>query len=282
MGATRWLLLGLLALSWASTSNASEEATPLDFGLVDWVKSQKGGFFHSNQEIRPIGDEGKLGIFATQDIAEGEVLLTVPWSIILDSTLEGEEVSETATNDLSCATVAKLLEELETLQGDESSSDSKKYGPFIKYLLSQKNVEAIPSAWSDEGQGLLYELIGGELSETPPMFVVHMLEIEWYDRCEDMADVENTFSEEIAAMVIKKAYLDSLVPLYDMYQHRNGGWYNIKTIVERGTQLQVVARRKIDAGEQLYNSLDMCDECDKEAKYSGFGTPGMFCEGDIN
>jgi hypothetical protein len=31
----------------------------------------------------------------------------------------------------------------------------------------------------------------------------------------------------------------------------------------------------IEAGEQIHNSYDLCDECDKSAVKSGYGTAGM-------
>ena len=59
---------------------------------------------------------------------------------------------------------------------------------------------------------------------------------------------------------------------FNRYNHRNGHWFNTKSSQEREEGHEVRARRTIEAGEEIFNSYNLCDEC--ESRHHGYGTPG--------
>jgi spermidine synthase len=264
-------VLAILSCLLASRSIALAHEK-VDYGLVDWLNAQEGGIFNPKQEIRhenPEDPTSKLGVFATERIEEGEILSQVPWSIIIDSTQEGEEAQTEIPDVLSCVTVEKLLSEMQL--GDDS-----KYAPYVKYLLAQKDVDQIPSAWSNEGKELLVELLDGTEQWIPPRMPIQLMQDEWFRECD--GDEEDTFSEDVAALVMKISTDDLMVPIYDWYTHRNGKWFNAKENDDRGVAHQMIARRAIEAGEQIHNSYDLCDGCNEFAVENGYGTPGTYTQ----
>ena len=60
-----------------------------------------------------------------------------------------------------------------------------------------------------------------------------------------------------------------------MYNHRNGKWFNTALTIIPGESHEMRARRRIEAGEQIYNSYNMCDECGGRID-SGYGTAGKW------
>lgn len=56
-----------------------------------------------------------------------------------------------------------------------------------------------------------------------------------------------------------------------MYNHRNGKWLNTETTVKEGEKHVTKATRKIEAGEQVYISYNMCKGCSGRRHYYGTG-----------
>ena len=84
--------------------------------------------------------------------------------------------------------------------------------------------------------------------------------------------------EFAALLVIQRSWDDLLLPVYDMMSHRNGHWLNTKTdedaSVYDGTPIDVLAKRDIKAGEQIYVSYNMCEDCTSRERT--YGTPQIF------
>eukprot|EP00980_Cylindrotheca_fusiformis_P031087 scaffold25809_cov122-Cylindrotheca_fusiformis.AAC.1 len=108
-----WLWLGLL-LSTTTTVVAtaeSEETTSLSSSaqkVLDWIQQAEGGFFNPKQELRVLENstQSSLGIFAKEDIAKDEILLEVPWALIIKS----KDLTE--DGQMCCGTVQAVLEEM--------------------------------------------------------------------------------------------------------------------------------------------------------------------------
>lgn len=130
-----------------AASTAAKTAERLDMGILDWIHNAEGGYFNPKQELRTIDStQSALGVFAVEDIEEGEVLMTVPWDLIIQSDDKDEE------GLMCCGTVAAVLREMKL--GEKS-----KYHPYPEYLKAQPDND-LPSNWSEKGKDLLYAIIG--------------------------------------------------------------------------------------------------------------------------
>jgi hypothetical protein len=243
-------------------------AETIDFGQVDWLNSLKGGYFNPKQEIRrgnPDDPTSYVGIFAKELIEEGDVLAQIPWEFIISAKeFDGEDDDDELTTMLMCGTVRNLAAEMK--KGAQS-----KHAPYVQYLLNQTEGQ-LPSAWSEEGKRLLVDILGGEeYQQIPPVEPVDWLTEDWYEACH--GDPEDTLSAHAAMLVVQRADDDLMVPIYDIYNHRNGKYHATKMMNKNeGENYIVQARRTIEPGEEIYHSYNMCDECDGRA--NGYGTPG--------
>jgi hypothetical protein len=262
------LLCFLTHASLVSSSSSSD----LDHGLlIEWLTSLDGGYFNPKQDIRredPNDPTSKFGIFAKELIEEGDLLSEVPWEAIISSEggeFEYDDDDETA---LSCGTARNVAREMRL------GADNSKYGPYIGYLLAQREGE-IPSAWSKEGQNLLLDVLDGKSNQEVPV-VLPVDAFGWRTLSEKChSDKNNVLSARAAMLVVQLADDDIMVPVYDLYNHRNGDWYNTKDEIHDGVKHEMRARRTIQPGEQLYNSYNMCDECGERSS-EGYGTPGTY------
>jgi hypothetical protein len=243
----------------------SVAADYVDHGLVDWLNSRNGGFFNPKQEIRRADHNDPTsmrGIFAKVRIVEGEVLCHVPWDSLVSS-LEYDEEWD-GENALSCGTVHNLVREM-------NLGDKSELAPYVSYLKAQRRGQ-IPSAWSWEGKSLLREILDGDnLEQTiPPWRPFDWLTVNWWLGCGGNPD--DDLSTQAAMLVVQRADEDILVPVYDMYNHQNGK--SLNTIVERthGFHHQTRASRTIEAGEQIYNSYNLCYQCG--SRHRNFGSSG--------
>jgi hypothetical protein len=255
------ILLFLLA-----NDNTASGSESFDHGIVEWLNSFEGGYFNPKQEIRrenPDDPNSIVGIFAKEAIEENELLSQIPWDALISAD-GAEEDGDDEDGSLHCGTVRNTAREMKL--GEKS-----KYAPYVSHLLSQREGQ-IPSAWSEAGKALLVDILGGEGdSQTlPPQDPFSWLDEDWYESCH--GDVNDSVAAQAAMLVVSRADDDLMVPVYDMYNHRNGEWYNTKTSTIEEKHSQVRARRTIEAGEQLYNSYNFCDECDLRS--DNYGTPG--------
>jgi hypothetical protein len=241
-------------------------ATSLDHDddLVDWLNSRNDGYFNPKQEIRRVDSNDPTsmrGIFAKERIEKGELLCHVPWDSLITSYENGREYDVENDEDLSCGTVRNLVREMQL--GEKSE-----LAPYISYLQAQQKGQ-IPNAWSEAGLEFFREILGGDEDEQtiPPYSPFQWLGDLWLDECDG-----NPNDSQAAMLVVQRADEDILVPVYDMYNHRNGKWLN--TIVERthGIHHQTRASRTIEAGDQIYNSYNLCRQCG--SRHKNFGTPG--------
>ena len=259
-GRPTWTALALLLLRvvlvLVSPVLVTAEHAPEVKELVNWFVDQPGTVFNPKQEIRrenPDDPSSTIGVFATDDIREGEFLLSVPWDNIVHA---GRTIDDPPP--LVCDTVRRLANEMR--KGADSA-----YGPYVQYLRMQK-VGQLPSAWSEPGQALLREVLSDEL---PPSEPTSWLTEDWREDCHGSTD---PLDESAAMLVVQRAEDDLMMPVYDMYSHRNGHYHNVRNNREEGVKFYLTASRDIDKGEQLYNSYNMCSTCGGRA--NSYGTAG--------
>jgi len=278
------LCLAALPLVIGGTTDATENKLndkSIPVLLTEWLNSVEGGFFNAKQEVRAIEAEGDgnsfHGIFAKEFIAKGDLLAQIPWEFIIndeesDPSLSANDYDEAV---LKCGTVRNLAREMKQVQTlgkyIKDPQSSSKYGPYIQYLLDQP-LGVIPSDWSVKGKAMFNEILGGSRRRIPPAYATTWVEEDWLQECHGSPNDE--LGAKAAVVVISRGDDDLLVPVYDMYNHRNGNWYNTHMKVSRGVNYQVTARKDIQPGEQIYNSYNMCDNCG--GRKDGYGTPELF------
>jgi hypothetical protein len=282
-----------------STKTVIEEQLMILNELVSWVNNLQGGYWNDKQVFKAIeyGDDhdhdddhdrneseatgqtqtqsqssASFGIFAKEFIPKDTLLLQVPFTHILDD----EEPSELKQLDdeygsLKCGTVRNLAREMK-------APEESKFRPYVEYLLRQPRGQ-IPSDYTPGGRRMLLEIVGGlgkggggrKLEQRlPPVDPVGWIEEDWYDSCNGQRDDE--ISTHAAAQVIQRSDDEWMIPVYDIYNHRNGRFFNTRSETENGSYRQILARRDIHEGEEIFNSYNMCDHCG--GRKDGYGTPG--------
>jgi len=241
-------------------ADVNREELPLKADLIEWLRS-KGGSFNSKLEIRRINNKDPssiLGIFAKEKIRPQELLIGIPTNAILSP---GKKVE---IGVLVCETVESLIKEMKL--GNESF-----FAPYITQLQNDPS-DSLPSAWSSAGKYLLLEVLGvgwEGYQILPPLEPISWIENEWYNDCKGGS---HPLDEKSALLVIQRAWDDKMIPVFDIMRHRNGRWFNADSnSVHEGEDIKVRATRMIAAGEELYTSQNICEDCGQRSNNYGTG-----------
>jgi len=115
------------------------------------------------------------------------------------------------------------------------------YEPFIKYLLAKPKANLLTD-WSREGMNLLKHVFEEDFYDDQDSIVY-----EWKEQCDGTDD-----PVKIGAAMLLSAHGDDdiLSPVYEMYNHRNGHWFNTESY-DKGDTHETKASRTIQAGEQI-------------------------------
>jgi hypothetical protein len=271
----------------SSSSSSSPSALTLTQNLIDWIRTREGGIYNPKQEEKTFGESNNArGIFASEDIAEGEILLAVPWHSIIGAKGATQEVMvaeyerKTASDENIMVTQCRVVRDLyhEVQKGEASD-----FAPHLRYLSlldigdDENNntvVPVIPSMWSEEGRDLLEDI--NDHGVLPPNGLFTTLNHDWYGAC--IKDIQNNPLEANVAAVVAAhgssgfvlSEFGILVPLFDNYHynqrqqilkaslsedHDNDNTNantNAKGIVDYGESFRLVATRPIQKGEQIY------------------------------
>lgn len=247
----------------ATLSGEEKTDDELSLQLLEWLRAN-GAFISSKVEVRNVipGDPtSPRGVFALDALEEGEVICRIPWNLII----KPEE--DPKKEDWDCGTVEATVK---AMSGDSIT-------PYGKYLLKQPR-GYLPAFWSTEGQTLLSEMLGEDL---PPHNIPEDT-IDWAEYCKG-ASLDDPLQMHARMIVLARADYQLLVPFYDMINHRNGKWYNVRhtksyeDLYEHNQphphHFEVVAGKMIQPGEQLYNSYNQCNICAWSKDW--LGTPEM-------
>lgn len=201
--------------------------------IADWVKAN-GGIISDKLEVQHI--VGSLsGLFANEDLPEGEIMVQVPWKLILLP----------PSHDLDhCDRVENIRQVLSTDQTEN---------PYYKYLATRTR-EHLPYFWSPKAKEILAELMTD--------FVTNGFDEDVQDSCDGKMAEE---SYQHALMLLQTRgegfYGDLLVPFEDLLNHRNGRHINVQAEISEGNHVRIVTNRPVSAGEQLQNSYNQCPYC---------------------
>jgi len=237
--------LSLLAVVILKTfASAEENGNQGIDSLVEWIRNS-GGSVDSRQEVRKGRFKKPRGVFAKDEIEEGALLCSVPWSNIIKPTENVEG------NSGKCSTARALAKELSL--GEES-----KFGPFVK-ILSDLGRPSLPETWSEAGRELLDKVLGKFIAPQDYMRFGKW----WREECKGDPAVAPEF-DAVLLMVTRAADVAlsdegtasqaAMVPFYDLYNHRNGPSHNTRVEAAVGQEFKVYATRAIKKGEEIYNS----------------------------
>ena len=112
----------------------------------------------------------------------------------------------------------------------------------------------IPATWSPAAKNLLRNVVSQE-NEI----------VDWIDRNLKTGCISPTdpFEEHVVAIVKQRSFDDTLVPLWDMFNHANAPHVNTNntSMYDESGYMKVWASQPIQAGEELFESYDMCLDC---------------------
>jgi len=248
-----------------NSGSVDDPRTHLHHNVIQWIQSS-GGIINEKQEIRlqdPLDPASGLGVFAAERIEEGEVLCMIPNDLMVQPEEEIERTSQ-----FNCETIRVLIDSMERMELGEES----KFASYVSYLRTLPRGQ-LPETWSETGFRALCDIFELEGRSEWNTQITDFLPM-WYKDCEGAKD--NPLHEHLAMQVALRSEDDVMIPFYDMYNHRNGDWLNTRQkFDENDDSLEISARRTIEAGEQIYNSYNMCDGCGSR-KLSFFDTFELF------
>lgn len=269
------LTIALIGQTGASSPSSTfvQQSSDGANALIEFIE-QNGGTVNPKQEIRnvdPSDPTSLRGVFATDDIKNGERLLFVPWDIVM-----------TSPDDDMCKLVFSIRRELEL--GSES-----KYGPYVEILNERRDQTGIPGVYSPQGYQLYEQVIGDHLNNS----IDAKRHLKWYhSKCKGGQDVGDfdALALEAALLAITRSAgglgpseqeTAMMIPFYDMYNHRLGSWKNasMKTNNVDGG-VEVVATRDIAKGEEIHDEYRNEDDADVSTLFRDYGfvpqTPQFF------
>ncbi|KAL7558026.1 hypothetical protein ACA910_016478 [Epithemia clementina (nom. ined.)] len=326
----------------AATATATTSATP-PHPVFAWLNEQPNAYIAlEKMEFR------QGGIFATQDISKGELLVVIPTNALFyRDTVVAEVNNDNDNDDDDSDNDDNEDDEYEyeyeyDIDHDDNVSDecvtawwlvhdyhlgaSSRFAPYVQYLFKDFAHEYLPLNWSRRAVHILQDVIvGTELLEPQdfglPLVLdkgnhqpvgLYLQQCGYYYRAKQRQrqrrkqrqrqvwndppynddDDSQLLHELDAAMriVIARGWEHVLVPVFDMFNHRNSGvatgaagdWHNMDRLPSRrrrrtghdgsdgsdggdrraqvDEEHRLVALRDIRAGEQLYNSYNQCHD----------------------
>jgi hypothetical protein len=252
-----------------------------------WIEAADGGhvdprvgFSWKNEQ-----QQGQWWFSATESFKVGDVVASIPSSHVLsssESVVGGED-------DLSCDMVTVVARELDL-------GDASNFAPLLNQLKEVTLKQfPIPSLWSAPSRRLLDRLLRPDVDDDdesdsstvledpslviPPKDLVHWISHDYLRGCQgsprhiDAAALTITWGNE------QQDHRRRMVPLQSLFQHRNGNFTNVDTVMSTTDgSFHVVAIRDIAQGELLTVSHNhLCEGCGNGGgRRQGYGTAGGY------
>ncbi len=213
-----------------------------------------------------------MGVFVREPIEAKESLFVVPRDCFIhvfdnaETRQTNNEFDETSYETYN-ADLCKLANKL---MGEMRLGGKSEYAPYVAYLQTQKPGQ-LPANWSPQGKDLLRKVA---ISGSP------MIDwIDWNFRSEENNCIEPkknesgeiSFEEHMVEMTIQRCFDVALIPIWDMVNHDNGRINTENDSMYDKEGMKVRALRKLEKGEELFASYDLCLDCKDIVDY--WGTP---------
>ena len=264
--------------------------------LVEWILEDPNGFFHPSIRWRRLGTDEKSGPYAyhaTEDIPKGTPLIVLPRKYVLESYMNHDEDEDFITEYRMCVTVAKMIEGRFKVHDDDANSNNNGtletsfYAPYLSYLFEENDGGTtrglMPTTWSDHSKKILDLILekndeDGSNSLQPYGFEYDSI----FDICsnvddknqpkdEDYPDEDHIYdvirddhqgiADDAYLFLVSRGWYDKLLPILDMFNHRNGPDKNVEITPandEDDSDIAAYAARDISKGEQLQYSYSEC------------------------
>jgi hypothetical protein len=151
--------------------------------------------------LNPDDPSSPCGVFAKQEIEEGETIATIPWELIIKDPKRDErdgKVGGWSKDD--CGVIREVMKAI-TAAEDEMT-------PYGKYLLAQPQNYTV-GFWSKEGQKFFEEMTDNYL---PPIDIDDMLIWEYQYVCE--GDINDPVAVQATMLVRARSDWEYMVPIY--------------------------------------------------------------------
>ena len=209
------MLFRLIIISAAITSScyadvsscASNHHSDVSNILIEWLRAN-GAYINEKLEVKhvvPDDPSSPRGVFATEDMDEGETLCSIPSKLIVKPRKEHMEGLPPDYGD--CGAIKAVME---AMSGDDIN-------PYGKYLFHQPK-GYLPTFWSEAGRDLLAEMLKStrseqltEYDELPPHGVQGYFD-ELKRNCN--GDVDDPFYLQAAMLVNARADYEYMIPVY--------------------------------------------------------------------
>ena len=147
-----FLLATALTCGADSSSDSATDQDTLSSRMIEWLR-ENGAYINpklSVRSARPSVDGGVpyRGVFANEEIGEGEVVCRIPWELIMKPSEQFK--SDAADEVTDCGTMQAVFEAMNQSEDDTT--------PYIKYLLAQSKTYT-PGFWSDPAKNLLLGML---------------------------------------------------------------------------------------------------------------------------
>lgn len=247
----------------ACDAPATVAARPDDGGqeLFEWIRDH-GGFVHPGLRVGPLDPDdasSPFGVFTKVSLRAGEVLIRVPWQLILQPEVEGYNLDERF-----CSTV-------EVVEREESLGNASYFAPYMKYLTAHNPVLDVPGMWSHMGKTLLHMVMGSGTRATGVGSLNSPLQ-----RILVYCGFLSRQTQATALRVFTRHTRELMVPLMDMLNHGSGDKHNSVLQLRHGRYFGAKALRDIKAGDEICDSYTHCSECADRSTW--FGTSELFFE----
>jgi hypothetical protein len=173
--------------------------------IFDWVRSVEGTIVNPKQEVRRVvrGDvTSPIGVFATDVILPGEVLLRIPGTL----TVGPDDYAD--RGHLHCEAVTNLAREMRL--GDQST-----LAPFVEYLSRVPIEGQLPSGWSDAGRTVLHRYVLDDPVDTGETRIPPAGPVDWIrDYVKEECGVDDPLSIKAGFLIVARSDDSVLVPAY--------------------------------------------------------------------
>lgn len=166
-----------------------------DDALIAWLRNN-GGVFSEKvhfQHLDPEDTSSPNGLFAAQDLEEGETIMLIPHHGLLT----------TPPPQGLCQTARALADHKR--QGDKSF-----FKDYVNYLFDGTKHRMLPYRWSDDAKEIMKQITGQELHSP-------VVDQSFAGAC---GDDGGPLEEDALEFIVSRSWEEVMIPLYDMVNHR--------------------------------------------------------------
>jgi hypothetical protein len=322
-----FVVISFLGVDSATATNKVQQQQPEAYQqrMVDWLREHPNGYFNPSIQWKRLFPNGPYAMHAVTDILKGAELITVPREYMIDSTGDNANLCSVVHK-----LVEESYKVLGNGNDNDNDNESSFYEPYVSYLFDPKvggtSRGLLPASWSMKGQQILnlildidididisssQEEVEGQARLEPTNFHLHG---SVFDACrnhifptpppstsstststsispeQQQQQQHKQHIEDAYLFYISRSWINAMIPVIDMVNHRNGHHKNVEmtnaddSLLEESASssnnntMIAYAFRDIKAGEQLVYTYSECldDSCDFGGLKYAYTTQDIF------